>query len=382
MADYRLDMLAGKRILITGHSGFLGSWLAGMAVGLGASVTGYSLSARTVEAERAAWLALIGVGNIDGDVRDYRALLGAAGRDGCDLIIHLAAQPIVLAGYEDPRGTLEVNINGTINVLEAARIARPRGVIVLSSDKCYRNQSWRWPYREVDELGGGCPYSASKAAAELVLEAYAGLYRAGPDDLGAASVRLGNLVGGGDFADRLVPNCLRSFAAGLPVRLRDSTAVRPWQHVLDVAHGILLLAVAMLGGRVPAGEAYNFAPPYEGASVRELTEELARAWGGVTISGEDQPGPFHEERTLRLDGRKAAEELGWEHRFDLSRTVLEVVEWHRGVERGVSPAEMTTTQINRFLVGLGRPASAPGFVPARVGDSMPARRRRPRATRR
>ncbi|MEW2085668.1 CDP-glucose 4,6-dehydratase [Streptomyces sp. NPDC005283] len=359
MDRHRLTELAGKRILITGHSGFLGSWVSVMATVLGASVSGYSLNRAGAERERAAWLESIGVPGLEGDVRDYPSLEKEVRHQDCDLILHFAAQPIVATGYRDPRGTLDVNINGTINVLEAARLVRPRGVIVLSSDKCYRNRSWRWPYRETDEIGGGCPYSVSKAAAELVLEAYAGLYTADPHPVGATSVRLGNLVGGGDFADRLAPNCLRDFSAGRAVRLRDSGAVRPWQHVLDVAHGIMILAAEMLQGRIRIGEAYNFAPPHEGATVRELANELARAWRTGIVSDEDEPGQFPEEHILRLDGRKAADDLQWKHQFDLAAMAREVVDWHRGTEQGIPPAEMAPSQVRRFLAQAGHQTLLP-----------------------
>lgn len=359
MDGQRLTALAGKRILITGHSGFLGSWVSVMATLLGASVSGYSLNQTGAERERAAWLESIGVPGLEGDVRDYLLLEKEVMDQDCDLILHFAAQPIVGTGYRDPRGTLDVNISGTINVLESARLARPRGVIVLSSDKCYRNQSWRSPYTETDEIGGGCPYSVSKAAAELVVEAYAGLYAADPQPVGAASVRLGNLVGGGDFADRLAPNCLRDFSAGRAVRLCDSGAVRPWQHVLDVAHGIMILSAEMLQGRIPIGEAYNFAPPHQGATVREFAHELARAWPTGIVSDEEEPRPFPEEHTLRLDGRKAADDLHWKHHFDLSAMAREVVDWHRGTEQGIPPAEMTRSQVRRFLAYAGHPALLP-----------------------
>ena len=257
MADPRLAAWRGRRVLVTGHSGFVGSWVATMLLRLGADVVGYAASADQQTTCRAHWLAALGATTVAGDVRDFDALR-AAMAGGYQAVIHLAGQPLVSAGYAEPRRTLETNILGSVNVLEAARLCQPAVLVHVTSDKCYRNQGWPWPYREADGLGGGCPYSVSKAAAELVFEGYAALFREAGGLPRSASVRFGNVIGGGDLAaHRLVPDCLAALAQERPVRLRHAAAVRPWQHVLDVARGLLLLADALADGAVAGGEVVN-----------------------------------------------------------------------------------------------------------------------------
>ncbi|WP_158841310.1 CDP-glucose 4,6-dehydratase [Saccharothrix deserti] len=346
------DTWAGRRVLVTGHSGFVGSWLSTTLVMLGAKVTGFSLDGDDDARARAGSLADRGVHGVRGDVRDFDAIRTAMADQPFDAVFHLAGQALVRVGLEQPRTTFATNVGGSVNVLEAARLCRPPVLVHVTSDKCYRNRGWAWPYREVDDLGGGDPYSVSKAAAELVFEGYAGLWRA--DGLGprAASVRFGNIIGGGDRANRMVPNAIAACRAGVPVVVHRRHAVRPWQHVLDVVHGLLLLADGLASGRVGGGEVLNFAPPGGGEPVELLARLLIEAWqraGGQEVPIEEVGERFAEEALLRLDGSKAADALAWTHRFDLAKSAASVVAWHRLVMAGADPADVTAMQVGDFL---------------------------------
>ncbi|MGW2544621.1 NAD-dependent epimerase/dehydratase family protein, partial [Kitasatospora sp. NPDC001574] len=213
----------GRQVLVTGHSGFVGSWLTTALLRLGADVTGFAADADERTRARSTGLAGLGARTVVGDVRDLDAVHRTMAARPFDVVFHLAAQPLVSAGLADPHTTLGTNITGSLNVLEAVRRCAPGVLVHVTSDKCYRNRNWPWPYREIDELGGGCPYSVSKAGAELVFEAYATLLRDTGAPTRGASVRFGNIIGGGDFAvDRLVPDLLAALDAGRPVRLRPS----------------------------------------------------------------------------------------------------------------------------------------------------------------
>lgn len=360
MAHPRLVGWAGRRVFITGHTGFVGSWFTATLLQLGARVVGFANSTDEHMKERDRWLGDLGADSVRGDIRDFDALLDALGQERFDAVVHLAAQPLVSVGLAEPRETMETNVCGSINLLEAARLRRPRAVVHVTSDKCYRNRDWPWPYREVDELGGGCPYSISKAAAELVFEGYATLYRGMPDGPRSASVRFGNVVGGGDFAERrLVPDCLAALSEGRPIQLRRPDAVRPWQHVLDVVYGLLSLVDRLAGGTAPAGEVFNFAPPGDGATAAQLASALIRAWGsGATVAVPSSE--LVEDQILRLDGRKAASALDWRHRLDVDLAADWIVRWHRSVSAGATAAETTVRQIEEFLAQVPTPREATG----------------------
>ncbi|MFD6530884.1 CDP-glucose 4,6-dehydratase [Streptomyces sp. NPDC060184] len=358
MADRGLSQYwEGRRVMITGYSGFIGSWLALTLRRFGAEVDGLALNADAATKQRHDWLTAHGVTGHVGNIVDYDAVSQALAGAPYDAVFHLAAQPLVRAGLEDPHGTLTTNVTGSINILEAARQHRPAVLVHVTSDKCYRNHGWPWPYRETDEIGGGCPYSVSKAAAEIIFEGYADLFEeAGPR---AATVRFGNVIGGGDHADRrLVPDTLAALTANAPIELRNAAAVRPWQHVLDVVHGMLLLAQALSTGAVAPARVLNFAPPGDGATSRELASALATHWAATDQSDavsvaalvRAQPDPgFAEEEVLRLDGRRAASELSWRHRLGLNEAAAEIVAWHRMLLDGLSADAATTTQIARYF---------------------------------
>lgn len=343
MAGTDLTAWRGKRVLITGHSGFIGTWLSVALTHAGAEVSGFAV-------DDAPELSALGITSTRGDVRDFDSVWRAMSAAHFDVIFHLAAQPLVNVGLSDPRGTLSTNVGGSINVLEAARLCAPRVLVHVTSDKCYRNREWPWPYREVDELGGGCPYSVSKSAAELIFEAYSDLYRTAGSPVHAASVRFGNVIGGGDRATgRLVPDVVAALRAGEPIRLRRPGAVRPWQHVLDVVHGLLLLAEALADDAVGPGEVFNFAPPGDGATVQELVSALISAWDTDAPVLADSDLTYVEHDLLRLDGRKAAAALSWRHAFDVTESAKAIAAWDRTVSGGVSPIEATSRQIIEFL---------------------------------
>lgn len=339
----------GRRVFVTGFTGFVGSWLTTALLQLGAKVVGFADSADARAKEREQWLGELGATCVTGDVRDLPALLDAVGAEPVDALVHLAAQPLVGVGLDRPHETLEINVGGSLNVLEAARLRPPRVLVQVTSDKCYRNDGrdrrYRG-YREGDELGGGCPYSVSKAAAELLFETYADLYGGTPR---AASVRFGNVIGGGDFAARrLVPDCVAALAADRPIELRRPDAIRPWQHVLDVVRGLLLLIDALERGTVPPGDVLNFAPPGAGATARRVADALVAAHGGGRVRSVPVPG-LVEDEVLRLDGGKAAAALDWHHRLDLDAAADWIVAWHRAVATGATPAAATAGQVGRFL---------------------------------
>jgi CDP-glucose 4,6-dehydratase len=363
MAGTGLSEWRGRRVLVTGHTGFVGSWLVAFLLNAGATVVGFAATNDSATRSRRRWLSELGATSLTGDIRDFPAVSAAMGVMPFDAVFHLAGQPLVGVGLRDPRTTLETNICGSINVLEAARTHEPAVVVHVTSDKCYRNRNWTWPYREADEIGGGCPYSVSKAAAELVFEAYAGLFRNAGTSSRIASARFGNVIGGGDFgARRLVPDCVSALLAGEPIVLRRPAAVRPWQHVLDVTHGLLRLADRLATGDVDSGEVFNFAPPGDGASARALAHALADAWRDADgreariVTEEDASLP--EEELLLLDGSKAARALGWRHRYDLREAATSIIAWHRAVRHGATAAEATTRQIHDFSKTLDQ-AGAP-----------------------
>ena len=312
---------SGRRVLLTGHTGFKGSWLALWLARLGAEVTGFSR--RPPSAPSLYELARVGddVRSIEGDVRDPEAVAGAFSATRPEIVLHLAAQPLVRASYADPVITYETNMIGTVNVLEAARAAGEslHSVVVVTTDKCYLNQEQGRPFTEDDPLGGHDPYSSSKAAAELVAAAYRDSY-----GLPVATGRAGNVIGGGDFgADRLVPDAMRAVAAGEPLRVRNPEAIRPWQHALCPLHGYGLLAE-----RTERGP-WNFGPADDEARpVRWIADRLGVEW---QAEGGDHP---HEAHFLQLDSAKARAELGWEPRRGLDEMIADAWDWHQAHPRG------------------------------------------------
>ena len=339
---------AGRRVLVTGHTGFKGAWLALWLESLQAEVTGLSAGAPSDPSLHALARAPEG---LRVDVRDAAGLREAVASVAPEVVLHLAAQPLVRRSYEAPAETFEINVQGTANVLDAVRAAgSARAIVVVTSDKCYAPSDGEWGHRETDPLGGRDPYSASKAAAELVSAAYRDAF-----GLPLATARAGNVIGGGDWgADRLLPDVVRAALGGEAVQLRSPEAVRPWQHVLNPLSGYLVLAQALAGD--PAyGDGWNFGPSIEEAlPVRVLVQRLGALWGRE-IAVAAQPGDHpHETATLRLDSTRARLRLGWRPAWDLDDGLRAIVDWYRAYEREADLRETTLAQIAAYQAAARR----------------------------
>jgi CDP-glucose 4,6-dehydratase len=329
----------GRSVLITGHTGFKGSWLALWLHRLGASVTGYALDPPSDPSHfEAANIAELLVEDARGDIRDDDRISAVVRRCAPDIVFHLAAQPIVRTSLLNPRETFDVNVVGTSSVLDAVKLAgRPCAVVVATSDKCYRNDGQVWGFRESDPLGGHDPYSASKAGAELVVDAYRSSFfpveNIAEHGVRLASVRAGNVIGGGDWADdRIVPDAVRALAAGTDLVVRNPTSTRPWQHVLEPLSGYLAIGARLLSDRNPSkwAEPWNFGPvTTDEATVADLATALVEAWGSGRWTAPSKAGPNVEARTLRISIDKAVSVLGWQPRWHLEETVSRTIDWYR-----------------------------------------------------
>jgi CDP-glucose 4,6-dehydratase len=347
-----------RRVLVTGHTGFKGSWLVSQLLDLGARVTGLALDPPT----RPAMFDLLelGAGMEDrrGDVRDAAFVHEVVRAARPEIVFHLAAQPLVRASYLAPAETVAVNVVGTANVLDACvGCDAVAAVVCVTTDKCYENREWLWGYREGDRLGGHDLYSASKAAAELVAAAWR---RSFPSrGLAIATARAGNVIGGGDWSvDRLVPDAMRAFASGQPLRIRSPLSTRPWQHVLEPIGGYLRLAEACLADPARFADAWNFGPwSHDVAPVRVVADKLAAAWGPpASWAPYDDVDGGHEARSLSLDITKAGLLLDWRPRWSLDVTLTRTVAWYRAVDRGADAAALralTREQIAAY--GGGQP---------------------------
>jgi len=332
----------GRRVFVTGHTGFKGGWLALWLSRLGARVAGYALAPPTTPSLFAAVELGDLVKHTLGDVRDRSGLRAAILRHEPEIVFHLAAQPLVRRSYDEPVETYETNVLGTVNLLEAARACPSlRAVVVVTSDKCYENRESGRAYREGDALGGDDPYSSSKGCAELVTAAYRRSFFAAPSAARVASVRAGNVIGGGDWADdRLVPDCVRALDRGQTVAVRNPESVRPWQSVLDPLAGYLWLGYWLLSGSAGYDGAWNFGPASdEDLSVLAVVKAVVEAWGGgdwrAAEGGVEEP---HEAGQLKLDAAKAAAQLGWRTVYDARRAVEVAVRWYKAFYEGASSA--------------------------------------------
>ncbi|MGJ0508267.1 MAG: CDP-glucose 4,6-dehydratase [Methylocystis sp.] len=370
----------GRRVFVTGHTGFKGAWLSLMLSRLNTRATGFALAPPTTP----SLFALAGVADhIDdrrGDVRDLAALTEAMQAAAPEIVIHMAAQPLVRESYNDPVATYATNVMGVVNVLDAARhTPSVRLVLVVTSDKCYDNRGWAWGYRETDALGGRDPYSSSKACAELVAAAWRDSFR----ETGVAifSARAGNVIGGGDFAaDRILPDALRAFSAGRSLKLRNPKAVRPWQHVLEPLTGYLRLieqAMTSPGAAAELEGGVNFGPgPESERSVEDLLTQFASCWGpGPGWETEGGPHP-HEARLLSLDTAKARELLGFAPILDFEQATLWTAQWYRAFLDTDDIVALTMKQIDRYLgrrVRLSSPFAQAAFRDAQDDRRINAR---------
>ncbi len=329
----------GRRVLLTGHTGFKGSWLGLWLQHLGAQVTGYALAPPTQPSLFAVARVASGMTSHLADIRDPTRLNEALRAAQPEIVLHLAAQALVRQGYADPVATYATNVMGTVNLLEAVRqTPGVRAVVIVTSDKCYENREWVWGYRENEPLGGRDPYSSSKACAELVTHAYREAFftpgQPAQPGIALASARAGNVIGGGDWAaDRLIPDLLRALAAGEPVVIRSPQAIRPWQHVLEPLAGYLLLAERLHAQGPDFATAWNFGPAEEDARpVQWLVERLAAAWqaGGAAAHWRLDPQPQpHEAHYLKLDCAKARSQIGWQPRWPLEEAIRRIAAWHQ-----------------------------------------------------
>ncbi len=345
------SFFSGKRVLVTGDTGFKGSWLSYWLCLLGAEVMGYALPPeKENDLFNLLGLKLL-IHHVTGDIRNLEDLQPIFKEFQPEFVFHLAAQALVRLSYDQPKLTFETNVGGSVNVLEAIRASESvRAVIFVTSDKCYRNKEWIWGYRENDELGGHDPYSASKAAAEMAFAAYQNSFFLRREELGFASVRAGNILGGGDWGtDRLVPDIIKALLAGEPIVLRNPRATRPWQHVLDPLAGYLLLATNLYHYPKIFSGSWNFGPSGEAIhTVLDLAEKIISYWGAGKITMEKQQDAPYEAGMLHLNCDKARRLLGWRPKWAFDKTVKETVLWYRDVMSGESATSLTERQIKAY----------------------------------
>jgi CDP-glucose 4,6-dehydratase len=352
----------GRPVFLTGHTGFKGSWLSLWLSQLGARVHGYSLDPPTnPNMFEAARLEAHLASHLRADILDLERLRRAVRESSPEVVFHLAAQPIVRTSYADPIGTFATNVMGTAHVMEALRgVESVRAIVIITTDKVYDPRRSEFAYREDDPLGGNDPYSASKAAAEIVTASYRKSFYLSKDGRPArvATVRAGNVIGGGDWAaDRIVPDCLRAFGAGDPVHLRYPQAIRPWQHVLEPLSGYLQLAETLL--EKPQGgfdSSWNFGPrPEDDATVGHLADSIARLWGdGARVVHSPSDKNPHEDKLLKLDSTRAHSELGWHPRWSLEQALHHTVSWHRAWLSNEDMAQVSLRQIREYEAGAAR----------------------------
>ena len=347
----------GRRVLVTGHTGFKGSWLSLWLHALGAEVTGFALAPPSepslFEAARIAEL----IDHHEGDVRDLAAVRAVVEASRPEVIFHLAAQPLVRLSYREPVETCATNVMGTVHLLEAARRAPGvKAIVCVTSDKCYENREWVWPYRENDPMGGHDPYSSSKGCAELVAAAYRNSYFA--DGPALATVRAGNVIGGGDWAaDRLIPDAVRALTSGKVLDIRRPDAVRPWQHVLEALGGYLQIAERLHAGERQFADAWNFGPADDDTQpVSWIVDRMRSAWGEAPQAKADSGKRVHEAGLLRLDCSKARAALAWQPALNLEQALDWIVAWHKSIGRGEDARVVTLAQIADYARAAGRPS--------------------------
>lgn len=345
----------GKRVFLTGHTGFKGGWLSLWLQQLGAEVTGYALEAPTTPSLFEVAGVARGMVSIIGDVRDGEALKRAMAEARPEIVIHMAAQPLVRYSYVNPVETYATNVMGVVNLLEAVR-ATPgvRSVVNVTSDKCYENREWPWGYRENEAMGGYDPYSNSKGCAELVTAGYRSSFfnaeKYAEHSIALGSGRAGNVIGGGDWAlDRLIPDMLRAIGAGQPVMIRNPHSIRPWQHVLEPLSGYLTLAEKLYTEGPVHAEGWNFGPhDIDAKPVEWIIERMTQEWGAGAswqLDGQNHP---HEATYLKLDCSKARGQLGWHPRWDIGQTIAKIVEWHKACDQGADMRAFTLAQITTY----------------------------------
>jgi CDP-glucose 4,6-dehydratase len=346
------DFWNGKRVFLTGHTGFKGSWLSLWLTQMGAKVTGFALEPATRPSLYSAANIAAKIDSHIGDINDYKKLNAVLEDSKPEIVIHMAAQALVRYSYENPIETFQTNVIGAANLLQACRFQNQiKAVINVTSDKCYENKERLEGYREDEPMGGYDPYSSSKGCAELVTSAFRrSFYQSGV--VGIASARAGNVIGGGDWAlDRLIPDIMRSVSAGKSVSIRNPNAIRPWQHVMEPLSGYLVLAQKIYSEPKKYSEGYNFGPAEEDAKpVEYIVKKITEKWGdGASYKIEPNPNAPHEAHYLKLDITKAQEQLGWRPVWSIDQTIEKTVEWFKAFAQYPAQAfEITKTQIAAY----------------------------------
>jgi CDP-glucose 4,6-dehydratase len=341
-----------RRVLITGHTGFKGAWAALLLRSLDAEVFGFALAPEDPRGVFTVAGVERDIAHRIGDLRDAEAIAGGVEEARPEIILHMAAQALVRRSYAEPVATYATNVMGTVHLLEAVRRAPSvRAVVIVTSDKCYENSGSLWGYRETEALGGHDPYSNSKACAELVTDAYRKSFFALPGAAAIASARAGNVIGGGDWAEgRLTPDAIKAFLAGAPLKIRNPSAVRPWQHVLDPVLGYLLLAERLCAEDPHTQAGWNFGPLLSNdVPVAVMADTLVRLWGSGARWERDGGEHPHEASQLRLDSTKAMTKLGWRPRLDLDEALRLTVDWYQAFQKGGDMRAVALAQIERVL---------------------------------
>ncbi len=345
---------SGKRVFLTGHTGFKGGWLAFWLASMGARVVGFSLAPNTnPNLYEVAEIASCCEESILGDIRNLDRLRAAMRLANPEIVIHMAAQPLVRYSYSNPVETYATNLMGTVHVLEALRTCSSvKAAVMVTTDKCYENKEWVWGYRENEPMGGYDPYSNSKGCAELVTSAYRQSYFSNPNSANkVASARAGNVIGGGDWSeDRLIPDAIKAFEASRPLVIRNPLATRPWQHALEPLSGYLILAQALYEQGPSFASGWNFGPRDEdNRPVQEVIDLLISKWGGSACwerEGSEQP---HEANLLKLDYSKARMQLGWIPKWNLETATQKIVEWQKAYQANKNMQEVSLAQINQYM---------------------------------
>ena len=342
---------ANKKVFITGHTGFKGSWLSFWLQHLGANLKGYSLSPNTDNSLFIEGKVGEHMESQIGDIRDLSMLKKSINNFKPDILIHLAAQPLVRESYINPVETYSTNVMGTVNVLEAAKSCDSlKAVLAITTDKCYENKEWYWGYREIDPMGGHDPYSSSKGCCELIISSYRSSFFSEDNTLALASARAGNVIGGGDWSsDRLIPDILKSFEIGKPAIIRNPKSVRPWQHVIEPLSAYLVLCEKLFNHGNKYAEAWNFGPTDEDCKpVSHIVDLMIKYWGNKSSWKIDDKFNPHEAQLLKLDCSKAAQKLNWIPKWNLENAIKNTVEWHKEWLNGGNIKIKSINQIKEY----------------------------------
>ncbi|MFD0716755.1 CDP-glucose 4,6-dehydratase [Paenibacillus sp. GCM10027626] len=353
-----------KRVFLTGHTGFKGSWLSIWLHRMGAKVTGFSLKPPTDPSLYDICDLNSSINSVIGDIRDKNALLNALHASEAEIVIHMAAQPLVRYSYKEPVETYETNVLGTLYLMESIRTAVSNGqqiksVLNVTTDKCYDNKEWEWGYRENEPLGGYDPYSSSKACSELVTSSYRNSYfnptLYNEHGVAIASARAGNVIGGGDWAeDRLIPDCVRSLVKGDPIIIRNPLSIRPWQHVLEPLSGYLMLSENLYRYGIGFAEAWNFGPNEQDAQTVEwIVNRMCNLWGREASYVIDTAPQLHEANYLKLDCSKAKKRLGWQPKWNLETAIEKIVFWNQEYMKKSDVYELCARQIDEYMALCG-----------------------------